>query len=99
MSKIGREIMDRQNRKYLDYQHNLHIRTADLRWETGLRFHLLQDHRVSHKSIKKHSELARVHLLIHAVEAWPELASILLPQDGDNWTAGITHENKIRRFK
>jgi hypothetical protein len=65
------------NGKYLDVNHKMQDRAKDLRQERDLRSHLIIWHGVSVKNVSKLSTLARLHLLAHAIMAWPEVGELL----------------------
>ena len=54
-----------------------HVGPARLVNEQNLRWHLGWDHGVEHKTAKTKAQLGRLHLLVHAVLAHPELEELL----------------------
>lgn len=72
----GKDIYTVKHGKYLNLDHVLISRSKDLRKENDLRFHLVMYHAISTKNMKL-SDMAKYHLLSHALEAFPELQELL----------------------
>lgn len=71
------------NSFYLDHMHLLQSRISDIPSMKQLRFHIVIYHGMHVKEDAKIGDLAKIHLLYHAIHAYPELRESL--KWGEDW--------------